>query len=113
MKSRDLCKVLMEDERMDYKYDQSVKKDQGKNRLSLVPTGIIEAIGWVRTFGAEKYRDPDNWKLVEPHRYKDAMLRHLVKYLEEPTKKDEESGLPHLWHMACNLAFLIEMEDKE
>ena len=22
-----------------------------------------------------------------------------------------ESGYPHLWHLACNIAFLIELED--
>lgn len=26
--------------------------------------------------------------------------------------KDEDSGLPHLWHIACNVAFLLEL-DKE
>lgn len=25
---------------------------------------------------------------------------------------DEESGFPHLWHLACNIAFLCEL-DKE
>ena len=37
-------------------------------------------------------------------------MRHLVAYMREPQGTDEESGLPHLWHVACNVAFLIELE---
>lgn len=37
-------------------------------------------------------------------------MRHVVAYLGDPHGVDEESGLPHLWHMACNIAFLIELE---
>ena len=91
----------------------TAKKDEGKPRLFLTPPGIIEAVGWVRTFGTEKYGDPDNWKKVSPERYQDALMRHLVKYMRDPKGVDEESGLPHLWHMACNIAFLIELEGEE
>ena len=28
------------------------------------------------------------------------------------SQKAKESGFPHLWHLACNIAFLCEMEDK-
>lgn len=85
------------------------KYDQGKPRLDLVPPGIIEAVGVVRTYGSEKYNTADGWQNVEPERYTAALMRHLCKFLRNPRGKDEESGLPHLWHMACNIAFLIEM----
>lgn len=87
------------------------KDTMGKARLSLVPPGIIEAVGEVRTFGCKKYGAPDNWKTVEPELYVDALMRHLVRYLRDPKATDAESGLSHLAHMACNIAFLIEMEN--
>lgn len=94
--------------------DQTAKADAGKTRLTLVPTGIIWAIGQVREYGTVKYHDdPDNWKRVEPERYRDAMYRHLLAYIKDPDSVDAESGLPHLWHLATNAAFLIEMEGKE
>jgi len=85
------------------------KYDKDKPRLDLVPPGIIEAIGFVRTYGAKKYNTDDGWQEVEPERYTAALMRHLCKFLRDPKGKDEESGLPHLWHMACNIAFLIEL----
>lgn len=85
------------------------KFDSDKPRLDLILPGIIEAIGWVRTYGVKKYGDADSWRKVEPWRYVAAMLRHIVAYLREPDSIDEESGLPHLWHAACNIAFLIEL----
>jgi hypothetical protein len=87
----------------------SYKHDQDKPRLDLVPPGIIEAIGAIRTYGVAKYKDPDNWKLVEPERYTAALMRHLCQFLRNPKGVDPESGFPHLWHMACNIAFLVEL----
>ena len=49
---------------------------------------------------------------MEPGRYRDAAYRHFMRYLDDPTGVDEESGLPHLWHLACNIAFLCEMEQE-
>lgn len=89
--------------------DQEAKADGGKIRPTLVPTGIIRAIAKVREYGCQKYKDKDNWKRVEVERYRDALYRHWLAYLEGE-KNDEESGLPHLWHLACNAAFLIELE---
>lgn len=90
--------------------NDDAKDDSGKPRLSLVPPAIIEAVGRVRTFGVEKYRGPENWRNVSPERYVDALMRHLCAYLRNPDAVDEESGLPHLEHVACNIAFLLEFQ---
>lgn len=92
--------------------DQLIKADGGKPKLSLVPTEIIFDIARVREYGCNKYPNggPNNWMLVEPERYRDAAFRHLLAYIKDPHGKDEESGLPHLWHLACNVAFLCELE---
>lgn len=91
-------------------YSQEAKADVGKAKLSLVPTEIIYAIARVREYGNKKYHDPDNWKTVEVERYRDAAFRHLLSYLKEPDGVDSESGLPHLWHLACNVSFLVALE---
>lgn len=88
------------------------KADSGKARLSLVPLKILYDIARIREFGVQKYKDPDNWKKVEPERYRDAMMRHMCAYIEDPYGVDKESGLPHLWHLACNVAFLCALEDE-
>ena len=94
-------------------YNQTAKADLNKPKLSLVPTEIINCIARVREYGCEKYHDPDNWKRVEKERYVDAMFRHLLSYVNDTDGKDEESGLPHLWHIACNVAFLCELDKQE
>lgn len=90
--------------------NQEAKADFGKPRPTLVPTSLIRAVAVVREYGCRKYKDPENWRKVEPQRYRDALYRHWLAYLENPGGVDEESGLPHLWHLATNVAFLIEME---
>ena len=100
---------------MPKKNDQTVKADDGKLRLTLVPTELIRAVARIRMYGNEKYPEggPDNWKQVEPERYRDAMFRHMMEYLDDPDGVDAESGLPHLWHLACNVAFLCELEKRK
>jgi hypothetical protein len=89
---------------------QTAKRDAGKLRLTLVPRQIIRAIAAVRQYGNEKYGDSENWRRVEVQRYRDAAFRHFLAYLDNPKGVDEESEYPHLWHLACNIAFLCEME---
>lgn len=92
--------------------DQTIKSDEGKIRPTLVPTEMIRAVATIREYGVKKYGDKENWKRVEKERYRDALYRHWLAYLDDPTSKDEESGYPHLWHLACNAAFLICLEDE-
>ena len=94
---------------------QAVKADAGKAKLTLVPRRILWDIAAIRMYGNAKYPEggPDNWKRVEIERYRDAAFRHFLAYLDDPQGVDEESGLPSLWHLACNVAFLCEMEDSK
>ena len=92
---------------------QEAKADAGKPQLTLVPRQILFDIAEVRAFGVKKYKDPDNWKKVEIQRYRDAAFRHFMAYLDDSHGNDKESGLPHLAHVACNIAFLCELENKE
>jgi hypothetical protein len=91
------------------KITDGLKHDGDKPRLDLVPPEIIEAVGAVMTHGAEKYGEA-SYREVEPKRYRAALMRHICKWLKNPHGKDEDSGLPHLWHIACNVAFLCELD---
>lgn len=88
---------------------QGTKFDKGKNRIELVPPEIIEGIAQVLTFGAGKYGD-FNWrKGLEYSRVVGALLRHIFAYMRGE-REDPETGLSHLQHAACNLAFLVTFE---
>lgn len=93
-------------------YDYSIKSDKDKLRYTLVPTELLTAVAEVRKYGVQKYGDTEAWRQVEPIRYKDALFRHLIIYLENENAIDKESGLPHLYHMACNIAFLCALKPK-
>lgn len=88
--------------------DQTIKADAGKLRLSLVPVEIIRAVARVREYGVDKYGAAESWRSVEAERYREALLRHILAWWDDPSGVDAESGLPHLWHAACNIAFLLE-----
>jgi hypothetical protein len=93
--------------------NQNIKADAGKPMLTLVPRQIIFDIARVREYGLQKYGKSESWKQVEVERYRDATFRHFMAYLDNPQGVDEESGLPHLSHLACNIAFLCELETEK
>ena len=93
--------------------DQTAKADAGKAQLTLVPRKIIWDIAAIREYGNEKYGDPENWRQVSDERYRNAAFRHFLAYLDDPNSVDMESGMPHLWHLACNIAFLCERYGKD
>lgn len=92
---------------------QEAKRDAGKTRPTLVFPSLVRAVAAVRGYGVKTYSDPENWRQVSHERYRDALYRHWLAYLDDPEAVDDESGLPHLWHMACNIMFLIELEGEK
>lgn len=105
----------MENDSLDLeKYNiQFAKADNGKLAISLVPTQIIRDVAEVRMYGNKKYNTTYNWILVDKERYKDAMLRHILAFLDDEDSVDEESGIPHYKHIATNIAFICEMKRKD
>lgn len=91
------------------KNQQTAKADDGKLEIDLVPMQIVKDIAEVRMYGNRKYGDPNNWKKVELRRYINALLRHTLAFAETANSIDEESGLPHYKHIACNAAFICHM----
>lgn len=86
--------------------DEAKKFDQNKDPLSLIPRDALIAVSRVLAYGARKY-DPQNWrKGMNWSRLIDATLRHLTAW-NEGVEVDSESGLSHLAHAMCNIAFLI------
>ena len=88
---------------------EGVKFDSGKARYDLVPPEIEEAIAKVLTFGAAKYGDR-NWELgMKWGRPYAALRRHMAAWWGGEDK-DPETGMPHTWHAACCIAFLVAFE---
>ena len=85
---------------------KGAKYDEGKPRPSLVPVEAIEAIMQVREFGKAKYADAEDWCKVPREKWLDALLRHVLHIWDNPLSLDDESGLPALWHVITNAAFL-------
>ena len=91
-----------------------MKNDLDKPRVSLIEPQFILGLADVLTFGAKKY-EADNWKKMTASdipRVKDSLLRHTLAYLSGE-QLDPESGLPHLYHMTCNIMFLDYFDRKE
>lgn len=88
-----------------------IKHDNGKPMISLIDPKFIEGLASVMTQGANKY-GRDNWQeCKEPHRYLDALLRHILKYWDGE-KIDTESGKSHLYHIAFNAMALDYLDNK-
>lgn len=89
--------------------DKHLKYDEDKPRMALVPPSLMVEVAKVLTFGAKKYT-ADNWrKMTDVESTISAIDRHFCAW-KAGEENDQESGLSHLSHMACNIAFLIELQ---
>lgn len=88
-----------------------VKFDAGKPRYDLLPPELLDAVATILKYGADKYADR-NWELgLDWGRVYAAGQRHLWKWWNGQ-ENDPESDCPHLWHAACNIAFLIAFRER-
>ncbi|MDI6780826.1 MAG: DUF5664 domain-containing protein [bacterium] len=88
-----------------------MKQDHGKAMWDLLPWTAIEQVVDVMNYGATKYGE-ESWKGVESKRYFAAAMRHLVAY-EKGEIIDKESEIHHLAHAACNVLFMLWLDDEK
>lgn len=88
-----------------------IKHDDGKLPLSLIPKEAIDGLARGLQYGARKYAK-HNWaKGMDWSRVYDAGMRHMTAW-NAGEDKDPESGLSHLDHALCCLAFLAAYESR-
>lgn len=88
-----------------------VKFDHDKVPLHLLPPELMIEVGKVLQFGAVKYA-PRNWELgMDWHRPYAALLRHMLSWWGGEDL-DPETGLSHLAHAGCCIAFLIAYDQR-
>lgn len=84
-----------------------------KLRLDLVPASLEAAVAEVLTWAVARPVNPypeRNWERgMKWSTVLASMLRH-VHALRKGEWLDAESGKPHVYHIACNAAFLIEYD---
>ena len=100
--------IILPKEHFDMNASGGMKETSGKLRWTLLPLLAVKEIVKVLEYGAKKY-SADNWKKVEPEKYKEAAFRHWTAYLEGE-KVDPETGISHLAHLGCDVLFLLWFE---
>jgi len=91
--------------------EHAKRYNKGKPRLGLIPPQIIEGLGYVLAFGAEKY-DENNWKKgLTDEECLSSCLRHIMHF-QKGENYDKESNIHHLAHAACNLAFMLYFHEQ-
>jgi len=84
-----------------------LRHNTGKAELSYVPSSTLFAISKVFMYGAQKY-SPNNWRRgMSWTSVYNCLQRHLLKWYDGE-ELDDESLVPHLYHIIANAAMLIE-----
>lgn len=85
------------------------KDDTGKARYDLMPPEMLEGVCSVLSFGADKY-GVRNWEAgMSWGRVFAALMRHMWAWWAG-RGVDAETGMSHLHHAGCCIAFLIAFE---
>lgn len=87
--------------------NSATRYNAGKPQWTLFDVSVFEGVVRVLEFGAKKY-GVDNWKKgFKWSSIMNSMYRHLYKWWYKGEENDEESGLPHMDHVACNVYFML------
>jgi hypothetical protein len=87
---------------------KAIKHDSAKPRLELLSKIALWGTAQVLTYGAVKY-SPHNWRHgLAWARVLGACMRHLTAFMDGEDL-DEETGLPHIDHLACEVMFMQEL----
>lgn len=90
---------------------QGRKDDAGKTPYDLLPPELLEQVAQVLAVGAGKYA-PRNWERgMRWGRPFAALMRHMWAWWRGEDR-DAETGLSHLAHAACCIAFLLAFEQR-
>lgn len=100
---------------------EGFKLDTGKRLWRLVPWDamgpVVDVLTWACKRTDPKPYPEHNWRKVDGavDRYHDALMRHVTAWqmhhqgLEGGSEVDEQSGIHHLAHAACNALFLVAL----
>lgn len=84
------------------------KFDEGKPPVELIDASFVDGLARVLAFGAKKYA-ADNWRNgISLRRLLGSTLRH-VWALAGGEDNDQETGMSHALHAACQLMFYYWM----
>jgi hypothetical protein len=104
---------------MKYNKTGSLRYNEGKIRMDLIPSYALKEVAKVFTYGAEKYtvkdndgniisKGDDNWKKGQPWMSVIASAKRHIEEFVAGNDCDEESSLLHIAQATTNLMFLLE-----
>lgn len=92
--------------------NEGKKFDNDKLPYHLLPPELLETTANVLKFGADKYGERNWEKGMAWSRPFAALMRHMWAWWRGEDK-DSETGMSHLWHASCCIAFLITYEERK
>lgn len=86
------------------------RSNAGKEPWRLLPFDALNQVVRVLQYGTRKYA-ARNWEQgLSWAECGDSMQRHWHRWFQLREDFDDESGLPHLAHIACNAVFMLAFQ---